>query len=128
MALSARDRVLYARHLLLHEIGSAGQERLCQTHVQFPHAGDEAVAAVAADYLARAGLVVGDLARDAAHTEMAEVADSTAVHVLAGEPELVHAAQALLGALSATDVIKRAAGLGTPAAPHALCRLGLEDA
>ncbi len=128
MALSARDRVLYARHLLLHGIGSAGQERLCQTHVQLPRAGDEAVAAVAADYLARAGLVVGDLPGDASHTVVAELADSQAVQALAGGRELVHAAQALLGALSATEVIKRATGLGTPAPPQPLCSFGLEDA
>jgi len=136
MALSPRERVLYARHLLLHEIGSAGQQRLCATYVHLPAGSDAGARAVTRQYLERAGIAVaeaapGMTARDDAQLQVLEVdviGDAAAMAALAGAPELVHAARALRGAFAATEVIKRAAGLSAPAVfPSSLC-LSSEDA
>jgi hypothetical protein len=98
--------------------------------------GDTRAAAVARDYLERAGLQLPDttLPRSAgvmptidAHEATAQgdleqphelavaVADSTALQALAGRPELEEAAAALAGAFAAVEAIKSALGLARPA-------------
>ncbi len=147
MALSSRDRVLYARHLLLAEIGSTGQEQLCATQVEVPAHADPETVAVALDYLARAGVTVrSDAGSPGLHEHhiagtdvlvppepslrlvALPVADASAVDALAGAPELRHAAEALLGAFVATEMIKRVTGCGTPATFPAQLSFLSEDA
>ncbi len=160
MALSSRDRVLYARHLLLAEIGSAGQEQLCATLVDVPADVDRETATVALDYLRRAGVKVRSdqtalnagssvADRDASLPSVSvsvsvsvsecvsvsvsvrvvalALPDAAAVQILAGAPELRHAAAALLGAFAATEVIKQATGRGIPATFPAQLRFVSED-
>ena len=105
--LSAADKQRYARHLLLAEIGETGQERLCAARVQLPDDMDPRAAAIARDYLERAG--VGVSAGDSA---LAPSADRAAVAALAGDPLLEHAAAALLGALHAVEQIKIQLAIG----------------
>ena len=108
--LSAADRKRFARHVLLTEIGVAGQERLLKSAVSVPEAADARAAEVAADYLTRAGLRV-----DAAGAAVA-VPGAEALRVVAGRDELHEAAAALSGAFAAVEAIKRALGVGQPSA------------
>jgi len=65
--LTARDKLLYARHLLLPQVGHAGQERLCAAELHVAEGADPRAAEVCAEYLARAGCrVAGPSRRDAA--------------------------------------------------------------
>ncbi|MET0286386.1 MAG: hypothetical protein ABW352_18035 [Polyangiales bacterium] len=88
----------YARHVLLPQVGEAGQRRLLETalHVH----GDAGVATVAERYLSRAGLRVGE------GSESVRVASSEDVARVAGDPALEPAARALLGALAAVEAIR----------------------
>jgi molybdopterin-synthase adenylyltransferase len=105
MTLSARDRARYARHLLLSEIGEAGQAKLCAARVH-PAAGDEGVARTALDYLARAGV---QTAEDGVAVALADREQALRV---AGDESLVEAARALLGAIAAVDVMRDVVGFG----------------
>jgi hypothetical protein len=105
--LSAADKQRYARHLLLVEVGEAGQERLCAAQVELPADMDLRAAKVARDYLERAGVVVGS-----AGTAATAFADRAAVQALAGDALLEPAAAALLGALHAVEQIKMELGVG----------------
>jgi len=111
--LSPAAKERYARHLLLAEIGEAGQQRLCSARVQLPAAADPRSARIAHDYLVRAGVAVQtdpQRERDAPRLQLSE----DAVRALAGEPALEPAAAALLGALHAVEAIKSELGLGAP--------------
>jgi len=120
--LGAVDRRRHARQLLLAEIGERGQERLCATRVRLTGDGDARAAAVARDYLERAGLQLIDVQEASAHDDgdasrelEVAIADSGALQALAGRPELEEAAAALAGAFAAVEVIKSALGLARPA-------------
>jgi len=126
MALSPRERVLYARHLLLPEIGNAGQECLCAHWVSVPSDADEAAASVASDYLERAGVTVTRGAPGDAGNVI-DVPGTAAIEALSGSRALMHAASALRGAFAATEVIKRALGQGTAAEFPTLLCLSAED-
>jgi hypothetical protein len=107
--LSAADKQRYARHLLLAEVGEAGQERLCAAQVQLPVDMDPRAAQVARDYLKRAGVAIGS-----AGTAVALRVDRASAQALAGDQLLEPAAAALLGALLAVEQIKAQLGLGEP--------------
>jgi hypothetical protein len=104
--LAATDKKLYARQVLLTEIGEAGQARLLQAGVGLPAGADARAAAVAADYLQRAGMQVDP--------EGAPIAllGSDALGALAGRGELDEAAAALCGAFAAVEAIKHVLDLG----------------
>jgi len=110
--LPASARQLYARHLLLAEIGEAGQTRLCAARVALPQRMDPRVAQVARDYLERAGLCVD--AGSVEHEAGALLGQTAQLCALAGDASLEPAAGALLGALAAVEAIKAALQLGSP--------------
>jgi hypothetical protein len=117
----------YARHLLLREIGEAGQALLCAARVRVPNAVDARAAAVAREYLVRAGLSVvhadasceapDALGADAVGISVELTAiDERACHELAGRhDELEPAAAALAGAFAAVEAIKAVLAVGTRA-------------
>lgn len=108
------QRQRYARHMLLSEIGEAGQARLCATRVRTLARSDPRVRAVALDYLERAGLTVSHA--DAADADLdAPLLDAAGVRALAGWDGLEEAAAALAGAFGAVEVIKAVLGVGTRA-------------
>jgi hypothetical protein len=124
VALSGRDRSRYARHLLLPQLGEAGQERLLAAHVCANGDADPGALAVAQCYLARAGVGRTERARSETGGEPGEpvpaddrcasplrVATSTEVSAMAGVPALHEAARALSGALSAVDAMLSVVGL-----------------
>ena len=138
------DRVeRYSRQILLPDVGGRGQERLCATTVEV--AGDAAVADVAADLLAAAGVQVrraadrsGDLviAFDARRAIVARAGErsgtvATAVghpcrrcvgQVLAGgrtAPPTATTAQ-VLGALAAAEALRVALGIAPSGIVHTL--------
>jgi hypothetical protein len=96
---------LYARQVILRELGHAGQARLCASRVALP-VDDTAATRVARDYLQRAGLQVveSDHGVPVALEEAAQV-----------EPALQACADWLLGAWAAVETIKQVAGVGVPA-------------
>jgi hypothetical protein len=109
----------YARHLLLPQVGEAGQRRLLET--AFCAEGDAGVVKVAERYLSRAGVRVGE-------GSALPVASSDEVARVAGDPALEPAARALLGALAAVDAIRVTLGLsGRVAAPFVLSASSSED-
>ena len=109
MSLTAAQRSRYARHLLLREVGEQGQARLCEAEVAVTQAADEDAAAIARDYLGRAGITVAD----AAPLEC-DVSTGDEVTRLAGGPLLRDAAAALAGAFAAVETIKQITGAGQP--------------
>jgi hypothetical protein len=136
MALSDEQRVRYARHLLLPELGEAAQLRLLASHVRFAEGVEVGARGVAEEYLRRAGVgVVGgsvdvdvdvDVHEDAhAHGYVDGdgdgYVDGDGDVLLVGPPELrcdpslLEAARALSGAFSAVEAIKALAGIGRPA-------------
>ena len=123
MGLSERDRQRYARHLLLAQLGEAGQARLLSAAVYAPQEVDVDAGAleVARSYLERAGLrvVVHDtLAEHGTAAEPLSLPSRQQVARIAGIPALEEAARALAGALSAVHAIQRAVGLpGAEAVP-----------
>jgi sulfur-carrier protein adenylyltransferase/sulfurtransferase len=114
--LSPAQKQRYARHLLLAEVGEAGQERLCRASIQLPGDADPRAAAVAREYLERAGVSlhgaapVAPAVAGAPHLQL----NGDALYMLAGDPRLEPAAAALLGALYAVEAIKGELGLGAP--------------
>lgn len=111
------DRRRFERHLLLAEIGEAGQARLCAARARLAPGADSRAAAVARDYLERAGVAVieAQAARAQADAEAIALAlpDAAVLRSLAGRPELDEAAASLAGALAAVDAIKTALGIGS---------------
>lgn len=112
--LSPADRQRYARHLLLVEIGEAGQARLRAAPLQLPVDADPRASSVAREYLERAGVGEGAGERGGTGGTAVPQLNRDAVRVFAGDPQLEHAAAAVLGALHAVEVIKAELGLGTP--------------
>jgi len=114
--LSDPQKRRYARQILVDELGLAGQERLCGAAVQPSAAADPEAAAVALDYLARAGLRCegepSPLTAAGGPALPVEIETSAAVHALAGDPLLYDCAAWLAGAFAAVETIKRAASAG----------------
>jgi hypothetical protein len=104
------DRERYARHLLLGQVGQAGQVRLLETALCAQPESDPGARAVAAAYLERAGVRVSDQGAEL------PVPSTSQVERCAGDHALMPAARALLGALAAVDAIRQVLGLpGSPA-------------
>ena len=120
--LDPQDQQRFARHLLLSQIGEAGQLRLCATQVRVGADADARAAKVAWLYLERAGMRIGT--DDA--SQVIALASPEAVRALAGGIELEDAAAALAGAFAAVEAIKRALGVGTASSLGSLC-LSTED-
>lgn len=112
MSLGDRERTLYARHLLLPEIGKGGQAALCASVVHAAEGADPRAALVARDYLERAGVRWSD----GAEGLRVDVPPPAEVERLAGADGLVEAAAAVAGAFAAVEAIKRIVGAGTAAA------------
>jgi hypothetical protein len=106
--LTESQRRLYARHVLLGELGASGQARLCASAVSIARDAAPAAAAVAREYLERAGVQVGGEPA-VAEVEMATRED---VERLAGDPLLEDCAAWLAGAWAAVEAIKRCADVG----------------
>jgi hypothetical protein len=123
---SLAQRQRYARHLLLSEIGEAGQARLSAAQVRVRAASDPRAQAVARDYLERAGLTVLD-AGPGAELEV-PVPDAQAVRAVAGSEALEEAAATLAGAFAAVEAIKAVLGVGVHAALPAGLSLAKERA
>jgi hypothetical protein len=131
----------YARQILVEELGLAGQERLSAASVRAPETADRGAAAVALDYLSRAGLhceggslpltaadeleakfagpgslaaVGGELTQPDSRGERTtlDVATPQAVRALAGDEALAECAAWLAGAFAAVETIKRVARIG----------------
>ena len=131
MPLSDSQRVRYARHLLLPELGEQGQLRLLAGSVRFGLGVEKGASEVAGEYLRRAGVSVIEDEHAHAH-DYAPVGASVDVVVdggsdvpdntislspprLSTDPTLSHAAAALSGAFTAVEAIKRLAGIGKAA-------------
>lgn len=102
---------LYARQVILRELGHAGQAQLCASRVAITDRAPE-VARVASDYLQRAGLQVVDSAEAGLPVPLPDTAQILAT---AREPALRGCAEWLLGAWAAVETIKRVAGVGSEA-------------
>ena len=112
--LTEEQRRLYARQVLLRELGNAGQARLCGSRVALQENGDALASRVARDYLERAGLT---LARESDELACAPIAVGTSerVQTLAGAAALHDCAAWLLGAFTAVESIKRCLEVGQAA-------------
>ena len=111
--LTPEQRRLYARQVLLRELGTAGQARLCARRVALREDGHALATHVARDYLERAGLrVVGEH-----ETQDAPIAvgSSAQVQALAGASALEDCAAWLLGAFTAVESIKHCLEVGQAA-------------
>ena len=117
--ISDADQALYARQILLPELGLAGQARLAATEVSFAQTAEPRARAVAHDYLSRAGLASVDSSPGAAASSgrtrrQVELPSCHQLQVLAGEPALEECAAWLAGALAAVELIKASCGAGEP--------------
>jgi hypothetical protein len=121
--LSDADKALYARQILLPEIGLAGQERLSTAAFEITSDADPRAAAVTRDYLQRAG--VGGRA-GGAPAAVVPVASAAEVQRVAADSALEECAAWLLGAFAAVEAIKAGAGAGTKADFPSDYRLGAE--
>ena len=138
MALSGRDRTRYARHLLLAQLGEAGQERLLAARVRANGDADPGALAVTRCYLERAGLTFAEPddapARDGAAAAPVHVATSAEIDAMAGLPALHEAARALSGALSAVGTLLSVLGLsgstlsGARVQPQIIVAISSEEA
>jgi hypothetical protein len=134
MPLSDSQRVRYARHLLLPELGEEGQLRLLGGSVRFAQGVAREAREVAGEYLRRAGVrVIEDEDEDAHAHDDAHVNVHVDVDLVVGgddvnatvlllsppplltDPSLSHAAEALSGAFAAVEAIKRLARIGKAA-------------
>jgi hypothetical protein len=112
MGLRVRDRARYARQLLLPQIGEVGQARLLAAVLRAPGDADPGTLAVACSYLERAGVRVATADHEVAHADV-RVTDTLCLPAedelarIAGRVELLEAARALAGALSAVQAIAR---------------------
>jgi hypothetical protein len=112
--LGERELRLYARQVILRELGATGQAQLCASEAVAAADADPAAAEVALDYLLRAGMRAG--LTGAPTTKPVPVATSAEVQALSTQPELADCARWLLGAWAAVEAIKHCAGVGTAAA------------
>ena len=103
------QKSLYARQILLSEIGQAGQAQLCAAALSIPPGADARAGAVAAEYLRRAGVQVTSQAPPLTAAGTAEV------EALAGEPLLAECAAWLAGSWAAVEAIKACTGAGQAA-------------
>lgn len=130
MALSGRDRTRYARHLLLTQLGEAGQERLLAAQVVANGDADAGALAVARRYLTRAGVRVS---AECASSPL-RVATRDELETMAGHPSLREAARALAGALSAVNTLQSLIGVegvtlsGAPVQPQIFFAISSEEA
>jgi hypothetical protein len=111
--LTPADRRRYARQLLLREIGESGQVRLLSARARLLNEADPRAAAVAADYLERAGLALE--VESSPNAIVVDVGSPAAITRLSGRPELEPAASALCGAFAAVEAVKVTLGVGAPA-------------
>lgn len=118
------DKLRYARHLLLAEIGEAGQRRLCAAGFRIGASADPRVAAVAGDYLTRSGMQT----LPSGASDALALPGSEQVACLAGDVALQEAAAALLGAYAAVEAIKACVGAGRAGQLSAALRLTGEPA
>jgi hypothetical protein len=125
VALSDEQRVRYARHLLLPELGESAQLRLLAGSVRFARGVAEGTKEVAGEYLRRAGVKVIEAEAAHAHGDVNVDGDGD-VNVdaatlllsplpLSCAPELAEAAHAVAGAFAAVEAIKAIVGLGQAA-------------
>lgn len=121
MSLDSAARRRYARHILLGEVGEAGQERLLGARFRPDAGADEDAYAVAAEYLERAGC------RADARGDAAPVPDTETVARFAGSAELQAPAAAIAGAFAAVEHIKSVLGVGAPRRFPSDARLSDED-
>lgn len=105
--LDDRQRTLYARHLLLPEIGKEGQEALCAARVRAGADADAHALSVARDYLERAGVQVGET--EGVALELPSASDLGRI-----DPALRDAIAAVAGAFAAVEAIKSIVGVGEP--------------
>jgi len=122
--LSDADKALYARQILLSELGLEGQQRLVNAVARIAASSDARAREVARAYLLRGG--VGTAAAPEAAAVSVAVPDSVEVQRIAGDPALEGCAAWLAGAFAAVEAIKQAAGVGTPAALDPECVLSRE--
>lgn len=106
--LTEQQLRLYARQVILRELGQAGQAQLCAAQVALAEPATPA-GEVTADYLRRAGMQV-----IAAPTGLA-LPSAAQIEELAGEPALQACAEWLVGAWTAVEAIKQCVGVGSPA-------------
>jgi hypothetical protein len=107
--LTDLDRTRYARHLLLAEIGGAGQERLCATDASAAPDADPRAARWALEYLRRSGVAVRP-----GGTRVALPSRDGLVKLGGGATDLEEASAALAGAFAAVERIKAVLGAGRP--------------
>jgi hypothetical protein len=107
LSLDAAARRLYARQLLVGEIGESGQLRLLAGGFRPGSDGDADATAVAVEYLERAGCSVNDGGAEL------RVPDTGTVSRFAGSPALREAAATILGAYCAVEHLKAILGVGT---------------
>lgn len=108
MPLDPNARRQHARHLLLPEIGDAGQERLCVATARAGAGADARAVAAARDYLGRAGVTWSDENGAAG----CAVPNAAAIARVAGRADLEEAAALLVGALAAVETIKSVVAAG----------------
>ena len=125
--MTPSQRQLYARHLLLAEVGEAGQERLCAAQARLAADADARAVTVAREYLLRAGVHVHEASAAVPDALPVLLPSAAAVRALAGRPELEQAAAALAGAFAAVETIKAALGIGEARALPAALTLCAED-
>lgn len=119
--LTDEQRRLYARQVLLHELGIAGQARLCASRVAVREGGDALATRVTRDYVQRAGLLLDDEA--SVELTLPMPGD---VQTLAGDPALRDCAAWLAGAFAAVETIKRCVEVGRRAQLDPELRLNAE--
>ena len=111
--LTPEQRVRFARHRSLVEVGDEGQRALLAASVG-PRLSEPCAEAVREDYLRRAGLTPDESADDSPSV------DASFVEAFAGAPYLHEAAASCLGSLHAVERIKTVLGLGRPLATRSL--------
>ena len=114
--LTDDQKRLYARHVLLEPLGEAGQAQLCAARVRVAASCDPRAAAVAREYLERAGVevVTAETAAQAPGAIDVETRTPDAIRALAGDDALADCAAWLDGAFTAVEAIKRIASVGGP--------------
>jgi hypothetical protein len=107
--MDAQARRRFARHLLLAEVGEAGQALLCAARASVE--GEPRASEVARTYLERGGVQLDTTAGG----------ETVCVESCRTAPGLEEAAAFVAGAFAATEHIKKVLGVGVPGAlPPAL--------
>jgi len=104
---------LYGRHVVLPEIGEAGQRRIGASRPLIAADGSPGAAQWALSYLDRAGFA----GRDGSPSPVDLPSDDD-VRRIAGRPELLHAAELFAGAFAAVERIKASVEAGEPGDPR----------